>query len=1012
MEFNGILRFASTLAKSHVFDYVDVELPADKTSWITKDQSQASMFRIHGIASVIGDEEFNSARQGLESALASAFGLEGGSHSVQLVFERDPSKTGRMLNEALAPARKTAKTLGLDVEDIIGENAKIHEKYTVYESVFLTVWTHPTAVNKETRKKEQQEVKNAVQANSGKDKPVFIYSDTVDPFIVSENLAIAHRSFIKHVHRELKRGGLVVSLLPVETAMGEMRRQMDPGRTSERWRPWMPGDKEIRMAESGTLPPKDVSDLAWPRLDWQIGRTPHQIVDNDNEVRRVGNFYVAPMHFERYPVDMKQFGSLLNSVDRSIPWRISYHLQAGTGFGINVKRMINLFFAWAHSKNRMIRQEIDWFDNYQQQNQGNVCRLRISAVTWHKNLDVLRDNLDTVVRSLQSWGRADISTDSADTTEGIVAASAGAMSTSPANAGFPPLEDVSYLAPLTRPASYWTSGAVLFYTPDNKLWAYQPGSSQQDMWIDLFWAKPGKGKSVLSNSINLALCLRGGLSRLPRIAIIDIGPSSSGFIRLLKDSLPEGRKHEALNVRMQMRPEHAINPFDLQHGARLPNAGEKAFQLNLLSILATPAGREKPHENMVEMLRMVVDEIYKTLADPIHAKPYEPGRDSIVDEAIEKGGHQFDQYTRWYEVVDTLMHDGRVRESARAQRYAVPTLPDLASFVNEHQAIRDLYGPGSGNTTPTGEPLTETFSRMMSDRINAFPILAEVTQLDLSDARVIAMDLMDVAPEGSEYADLQSAVMYMLARFVCAKDYYLKEDDVRHFPKMYQAYQEKRIREIRNDTKRIVFDEFHRTAKVPAVRAQVKRDMREGRKWGILVGLISQMIKDFDGEMQKLATNLFILGGGDLDDLAHLKETVGLTKSEEQLFRSGYLHGPQEGGSSFLLKYEVKDGWKSQWLRSVKGALELWSYTTNQRDDSIMSAVQKALGTARLARRACAHAYPGGSAASEVDKRINDGIDEGAGIISEAAAEIEDEIAGEIVEEFRKLQRAQPEMTA
>ena len=78
------------------------------------------------------------------------------------------------------------------------------------------------------------------------------------------------------------------------------------------------------------------------------------------------------------------------------------------------------------------------------------------------------------------------------------------------------------------------NGALLFRSPDGKPWPFQPGSTQQTTWIDLVYARPGSGKSVLSNAINLALCLSGGLTRLPRIAIIDIGPSSSGLISLLK----------------------------------------------------------------------------------------------------------------------------------------------------------------------------------------------------------------------------------------------------------------------------------------------------------------------------------------------------------------------------------------------------------------------------------------------------------------------------------------------
>ena len=95
---------------------------------------------------------------------------------------------------------------------------------------------------------------------------------------------------------------------------------------------------------------------------------------------------------------------------------------------------------------------------------------------------------------------------------------------------------------------------------------------QQTTWIDLVYASPGSGKSVLSNAINLALCLSGGIDRLPRIAIIDIGPSSSGLISLLKEALPANQRHLVAYHRLRMTPEFAINPFDTQLGCRFPTA--------------------------------------------------------------------------------------------------------------------------------------------------------------------------------------------------------------------------------------------------------------------------------------------------------------------------------------------------------------------------------------------------------------------------------------------------------
>lgn len=58
----------------------------------------------------------------------------------------------------------------------------------------------------------------------------------------------------------------------------------------------------------------------------------------------------------------------------------------------------------------------------------------------------------------------------------------------------------------------------------------QTGTNVTTTWFDLIFAQPGAGKSVLLNSTNIACCLTPGMSSLPFVAIIDIGPSSAGMI--------------------------------------------------------------------------------------------------------------------------------------------------------------------------------------------------------------------------------------------------------------------------------------------------------------------------------------------------------------------------------------------------------------------------------------------------------------------------------------------------
>ena len=91
------------------------------------------------------------------------------------------------------------------------------------------------------------------------------------------------------------------------------------------------------------------------------------------------------------------------------------------------------------------------------------------------------------------------------------------------------------------------------------------------------------------NALGLAFSLQGGQARLPLAAVIDIGPSSSGLISLVREALPPDRRHEAGWFPLRMTAEHAINPCDTQLGCRSPLPAERAFLMNLLALMVTPA---------------------------------------------------------------------------------------------------------------------------------------------------------------------------------------------------------------------------------------------------------------------------------------------------------------------------------------------------------------------------------------------------------------------------------------
>ena len=271
--------------------------------------------------------------------------------------------------------------------------------------------------------------------------------------------------------------------------------------------------------------------------------------------------------------------------------------------------------------------------------------------------------------------------------------------------------------------------------------------------------------------------------------------------------------------------------------------------------------------------------------------------------------------------------------------------------------------------------MIHAFARMISSAVREYPIISQVTRFDLGDARVVALDLDEVARSGGDSANRQTAVMYMLARYVLARHYFLVEDNVTDMPEAYRQYHHARILEIREDPKRIVFDEFHRTAKAQAVRDQVVQDMREGRKWKVQVALLSQSLDDFDEVMVEFATSVFIMDAGPEQAVRKTAQIFGLSRTAEIALKTR-VHGPRESGATFLAQFATKHGLNTQLLTATLGPVELWALNTNSEDVFIRNHLYKKIGP-RETRKVLSLLFPSGSAMKALEDCYADYKDEG-----------------------------------
>lgn len=959
--------------KNSLPSYCDLETVDDETTLVAKDGSLVSLIEVKGIRNLVNSRTlYGQIVMPLSSSMRGQF--ESAAHQMQVWFEVDPDRTHQEIMEALEPSRETVRRLHMDLEDLLDERAKTIAKWTDSERCYIALWTRHKALNKTERKAEKE-------AKAKRTKGLTFTRNAQDPVRAITMLRNRHRSFVQSMKSEMGAVGIVTAQLDAREALREIRRCMDPSFVSKDWSAALPGDMMYptrRAQRNGS----EEWETLWPPLSWQLCTRDARVIEAN--VVEIGDRLYSPLYVDLFPRDLKNFTSLFSRTkEKQVPWRVSFLMEGGGLDSFRFKGLIGQILGMGSSGNRLMAQAIKELQQYGDQGGGTNVQIRVALTTWAPkgDLELLRTRAADLARAVENWGNAQISEVTGDPVAGMVSASLGMSQGSIATKAAAPIEDALGLMPWARPSSPWKKGPMLLRSPDGKLMPFEPYSSLQSTWIYLIFAKPGSGKSVLMNMNNLALCMLDGLESLPRIAIIDVGPSSSGFISLVKESLPPDQRHLAIHKRLRMVPEHAINPFDTPLGCRYPTAMDIGFLRNFLTLLGTDVSADKAPEGLAGFVAAVIDEMYRMKADKNEPNRYTRGMVPEVDEMVDRHHIQLDNKASWFEVEDALFLAGELHAAHVAHRYAVPTLND-AVLAAQNEKIQNRYGdtpvPGSS------EKLSQAFNRLIGDAINFFPILANPTALDLGDAKVVALDLDEVARGGGDVGDRVASVMYMLARQVLAKDFYVNKDSVQDMPapqsmdilrasvpsQAYRQYHADRIDEIAKSPKRICYDEFHRTKSSKAVRNQVELDMREGRKFRVDVMLASQILTDFSDDMIELSTGVFIMDGGSELTVKTIESKFNMNPDTETVALRHSLHAPsaERGGGVFMARFDTNQGKYTLLLTATVGPMEMWALTTTKQDAILRDKLYDNMGPVR-ARRALARFYPKGTAKADIDQR-------------------------------------------
>jgi intracellular multiplication protein IcmB len=884
--------------------------------------------------------------------------LETPGHFIKVAFAYSPQAAQESLKAKFRPARASARAMGLNFSSLLGGWEEAIAKVTAEEKTYVALWTTPKLLAPAQGKKARE---------------------TFDPARGLSGipaLRAGHRGALAALAEAFATAGLKADLLSAHALVRDVKAFLYGREVPLDWRPLLPGDPFAFVY------PDSLEDAsAYPSVKKQIFAKDCEILQR--EFVRAGDRIHAPFFLSLPPQNPLPFQELfraLGNLSPKLPLNMSFSLIPDGLGGMKAKSVLARILALTAVDNRRLIGAYEALSRLREEGETVVglsfnFDAHVDLEDYPSREEALRALIrgrSELVKIVCGWGSAAVQEATGDPLLGVAAALPALLPRGgPAPRAAFPLKEAWSFTPL-RPAAPWREGSLVLRSSDGKPMPLQANSSLQPAWIDLGIAPMGAGKSVLLNAINLAFCLQGGAQKLPWLSIIDVGPSSKGLIDLLREALPPGEKHLAAFKRLRLTPQCAVNPLDTPLGARFPYIAHANFLVNLLSLCATPLDAEGPPTGVGGLYRLALEGAYREAVT--HPKLWTRDLNPELYDLAAEMGLTVDGESCAWEAVDFFFQKGLFHEAVLAQRHAVPTLADVAAEIRQNPSIKVTYAykiPG------TGEDARDYAWRCLAETVKNYPILAKPTRFSMGDARVMALDLDEVAPRGGgRGGDRQTAVMYMLARFLVGSRFFWTLADAAELPAGYREHHQELIGEIRLEPKRLCYDELHRVTQEPLIRAQLLGDLetcaRESRKWNLSIGLYSQSVDDFPKVILELATNVFLLGAGTQDGKERLAALFGLNPDLADAL--GKIGKPGPAGASLVAILKTQGGASREVLVNTLSSELIWAFSSTAEDAAVRGALYARYGVSKtlsyLARQ-----WPRGIKA-EIERRKNANPDE------------------------------------
>jgi intracellular multiplication protein IcmB len=940
--------------------HVQVVAPLDEYSIQTVNQDLMTVIELKGIRQLVGDLEYGKISGNLSAVLSKYMKAGNGrQHSYSIGFRSAPEGAKRRLAETFDPMRKTAERLGAKRFDPVASQVLALAAVCSDESAYLVFNTHVKGLSKQDIERNA-EARAAMLSKIAKAAPGSRIDAAISqPSRIPATQVIARHTaavanLIEDLARDISKGGccLLVEKLTCAEGLALMRRHTDSSAFPSSWRPRLIGDKSASRVQSMATRKGEASHITPMALSRQLVTEPAQEFFEEIEYARRGKLLYAGLVMEAPPENGSEpFLDLMSRLNRQIP--LSTHFEIIPNGEKDVRRADKFYSGMMGAfsdYNKAIK--LGWKHLEDMRKEGHyICGMRVVIMTWARDKRLLVDHLSFLKSSIESWGSATATNETGTPALLSYAAAAGFCRRMPAQYMPGPMDEFAKMLPVFSAASVWESGQAVLHTKQGRPYPVGFGTRLQNFWGTAVFAPSGSGKSFFMNQLITGILLSPGLDKLPYLTAIDVGPSLELSLDVVRSMLPPHMASQIVSVRLRNDPEFCINFLDTQHGLDQLTDVDRDFAISVVSAVAPSLGPEGER-----FIGQVIDAAFRLFGrrSPQQRK-WQASLDARVSAALEAIGFPISDETFVWEVVDALFDAGRIEDSAIAQRYAMPRLPDLIKASREKE-ILDSYGK---TPTPSGELLIDVFTRSIQTGQSSYQLISGFTRFDVGNARVVTVNLEEVVSASeTEESRLRASVMFLFSRRLGARNYFMRWEEIEKLvPDRYRAYQRARVDDLQQTLKFLLYDELHYCSGIPAMKRQLGTDNRVARKYTMVPILSSQRLGDFPPDVIENTYSYFILGVGSNDSLAGVQNTFGLSNSEASAIASEC-----KGPGTLFGMFKTRKGTTSQILKTTASGMLSWAFNTDQADALLRKRVRQMLGgDLLLALGHLTAAYPGGS---------------------------------------------------